>query len=141
MTPTTRVIWRISALCRATPGTTSRSSASASGPAGRPWPRAEHQIQHGTRAGPDPFQRWWRLYVLVFIEHGNRRLHLAGVTAHPTGAWAVQQARNLTMDPGDRLGTLQFLVHDRDPVFTAAFGRCSRLRDCGSSPPCRRRRG
>jgi putative transposase len=58
----------------------------------------------------------------VFIEHGTRRLHLAGVTAHPTGAWAVQQARNLAMDLGGRLGTLQFLIHDRDPVFTTAFG-------------------
>jgi transposase len=28
-----------------------------------------------------------RLHVLVFIEHGTRRLHLAGVTAHPPGAW------------------------------------------------------
>jgi putative transposase len=62
-----------------------------------------------------------RLHVLVFIEHGTRRLHLAGVTAHPTGAWAVQQARNLAMDLGDPLGTLRFLIHDRDAVFTAAF--------------------
>jgi hypothetical protein len=59
-----------------------------------------------------------RLYVLVFIEHGTRRLHLAGVTARPTGAWAVQQARNLAMELDDRLGTLRFVIHDRDPVFT-----------------------
>jgi transposase InsO family protein len=63
-----------------------------------------------------------RLHVLVFIEHGTRRLRLARVTAHPTGAWAVQQARNLAMDLGDRLGTPRFLIHDRDPVLTAAFG-------------------
>jgi transposase InsO family protein len=63
-----------------------------------------------------------RLYVLVFIEHGTRRLHLAGVTARPFGAWAVQQARNLAMDLDDRLGTLRFLIHDRDPLFTTAFG-------------------
>jgi putative transposase len=72
-----------------------------------------------------------RLHVLVFIEHGTRRLHLAGVTAHPTGAWAVQQARNLAMDLGDRLGPPRFLVHDRDPLFTAAFGevfKAERLR-------------
>jgi putative transposase len=57
-----------------------------------------------------------RLYALVFI------LHLAGVTARPSGAWAVQQARNLAMDLEDRIGALQFLIHDRDPLFTAAFG-------------------
>ena len=62
-----------------------------------------------------------RLHVLVFIEHGTWRLHLAGVTAHPTEAWAVQQARNLAMDLGDRLGTLRFLIHDRDPLFPTAF--------------------
>jgi putative transposase len=44
------------------------------------------------------------------------------VTGRPTGAWATQQARNLAMDLGDRLGTLRFLIHARDPVFTTAFG-------------------
>jgi putative transposase len=29
-----------------------------------------------------------RLYVLIFIEHGTRRMHL-GVTTHPTGDWTV----------------------------------------------------
>jgi putative transposase len=62
-----------------------------------------------------------RLHVLVFIEHGTRRLHLAGVTAHPAGARAVQQARNIAMDLGDRLGALRFLIQDRDPLFTTAF--------------------
>jgi hypothetical protein len=47
---------------------------------------------------------------------------VAGVIARPTGAWAAQQARNLAMDLGDRLGTLRFLIHDRDPVFTTSTG-------------------
>ena len=63
-----------------------------------------------------------RLHVLMLIEHGTRRLHVAGVTARPTGAWTVQQARNLAMDLGRSLGPLRFLIHDRDPVLTSAFG-------------------
>jgi hypothetical protein len=34
-----------------------------------------------------------RVYALVFLEHGTRRLHVTGVTAHPTGPRAVQQER------------------------------------------------
>ena len=52
-----------------------------------------------------------RLYVLVFIEHGTRRMHLGGVTANPTGEWTVQQARNLGLD--ERFADNKFLIRDR----------------------------
>jgi hypothetical protein len=62
-----------------------------------------------------------RLYALVFLEHGTRRLHIAGVTANPTQDWTTQQARNLTTDLGTELGALRFLLRDRDTNYSAAF--------------------
>jgi len=60
-----------------------------------------------------------RLYVLFFIELGSRRVHFAGCTPNPSGAWVVQQARNLSFT--NVLERTRFLIHDRDSKFTAAF--------------------
>jgi putative transposase len=62
-----------------------------------------------------------RLYVLVFIEHGTRRMHLGGITAHPTREWTVQQARNLALTLDHRSGDIRFLIRDRGPNFTSSF--------------------
>ncbi len=78
-----------------------------------------------------------RVYVLVFIEHGTRRIHLSGITAHPDGAWTAQQARNLAMAMGTGLEDMCFLIRDRASQFTEQFDTV--FESCGlrivRSPP------
>ena len=60
-------------------------------------------------------------YVLAVIEPAARRIRILGVTQHPTGAWTVQQARNLIMDLGEQAYRVKFMIRDRGSNFTAAF--------------------
>jgi putative transposase len=60
-----------------------------------------------------------RYYALFFIAHGSRRVWLAGCTANPTGAWVVQQARNLGLAFSDQ--AVRFLIRDRDSKYSGPF--------------------
>jgi putative transposase len=62
-----------------------------------------------------------RIYALIVIEHGSRRVHLAGITANPDGAWTLQAARNFLMDLGARAASVKFLIRDRAGQFTGSF--------------------
>jgi hypothetical protein len=65
----------------------------------------------------------WRktIEVLLFIELGTRRVHLAGCTATPTTAWVTQQARQMRWELDDRAMPMRVLILDEDPTFSAAF--------------------
>jgi transposase len=60
-------------------------------------------------------------YVLFFLHLGSRQVHIAGVTPHPNAQWMTQIARNVTMEEWGCLSPGQYLIHDRDGKYCAAF--------------------
>src|ERR1700752_472131 len=71
-------------------------------------------------------------YVLVVMELATRRVHIAGITPHPTAAFMQHCARQLTdAFDGFLLGTL-FLIHDRDGKLVYGFDRV--LHTSGAEP-------
>ena len=60
-------------------------------------------------------------YVLFFLHLSSRQVSVAGVTPHPNEAWMMQVARNVTMEEWGLLPPGQYLIHDRDTKFCAAF--------------------
>jgi len=79
-----------------------------------------------------------RACALIVIEHGTRRAHLAGVTAHPDGPWTTQAARNLLMNLGQRTSSVKFLIRDGAGQFTSSFDAVFTAAASGSWPARRR---
>ena len=61
-------------------------------------------------------------YVLLFIQLGNRRVSIGGITDHPDAMAMEQMARNATLEELGCLHPCRYLLHDRDTKFCESFG-------------------
>ena len=72
-------------------------------------------------------------YVVFFVmKLKSRTVEIAGITCQPDEAWMTQLARNLTDARDGFLRGVQYLILDRDPLYSAAFRRL--LRESGVTP-------
>jgi len=62
-----------------------------------------------------------RYAVFFVMELSTRRVEIAGIAPDPYGSWMVQVARNLTDCCAGFLNGKRYLIHDRDPLYTAQF--------------------
>src|SRR5215469_7434844 len=62
-----------------------------------------------------------RFLVLFFIDLASRRVQIGGLARQANGLWMSQVARNLTDAAEGFLVGKRYLIHDRDPLFTAEF--------------------
>jgi transposase InsO family protein len=62
-----------------------------------------------------------RFLVLFLMDLSTRRVEVAGIATKADGIWVDQVARNLTAAGDGFLTGKRYLIHDRDPLFTAAF--------------------
>jgi putative transposase len=80
-------------------------------------------IEAWTRHGLKPF------VIVFFMELSTRKVEIAGIASSPNGLWMNQIGRNLTDSVDGLLKGKRYLIHDRDPLFTAEF--LSMLADAG----------
>ena len=59
--------------------------------------------------------------MLFVIDLKTRREEIAGISHQPYDEWMKQMARNLTDAIDGFLRDTRFLIHDRDPLFSASF--------------------
>jgi putative transposase len=62
-----------------------------------------------------------RFVVLFVMELATRKVEVAGIGPAPNGLWMRQVARNLTAAEDGIVNGKRYLIHDRDPLFTAEF--------------------
>jgi len=62
-----------------------------------------------------------RFMVLFFIELATRKVEIGGIATVANGLWMSQIGRNVTDTVDGILGGKRYLIHDRDPLFTAEF--------------------